>query len=61
MDDPVEHEGGKGWFFWDEVWAFQHGFWDTEEEARKQLNKYCVEELGIDIPSSEGVEDDKRA
>ena len=45
-----------GWYFWDEVWADSYGPYNTEKEAREALNKYCVEELGIDIPSSDGVD-----
>ena len=32
------------------------GPYKTEKEAREALNKYCIEELGIDIPSSDGVD-----
>ena len=46
-----------GWYFWDEVWADSYGPYNPEKEAREALNKYCVQELGIDIPSSDGVDD----
>ena len=58
MSDPLDYEDGQGWFFWNETWSDPIGYWDTEEKAREELNRYCVEELGIDIPSSEGVEDE---
>jgi hypothetical protein len=48
---------GAGWYFWNEVWVDCYGPYDTEEEAKEELRKYCVEELGIDIPSSDGVDD----
>ena len=47
----------SGWYFWDEVWLDSYGPYNTEKEAREALNKYCVQELGIDIPSSDGVDD----
>jgi hypothetical protein len=60
FNDPVEYEDGKGWFFWDETWTEQCGFYQTQKEARKALREYSIEYLGIDIPSSEGVEDDEK-
>lgn len=52
--DPVEYlthdPGGPGWYFWNEIWVDNYGPFNTEEEAREALNKYCVEELGLDIP-----------
>jgi hypothetical protein len=58
--DPVEYviteHREEGWYFWDEIWLDSYGPYNTEKEAREELRKYCVEELGIDIPSSEGVE-----
>ena len=60
-NDPVHYtqkeERESGWYFWDEVWVDSYGPYNTEKEAREALNKYCVEELGIDIPSSDGVDD----
>ena len=57
--DPVEYVNKdnreSGWYFWNEVWADSYGPYNTEEEARENLNRYCAEELGIDIPSSDGV------
>jgi hypothetical protein len=47
---------GAGWYFWNETWSDCYGPYDTEEEAKEELNRYCVEELGIDIPSSDGVD-----
>lgn len=49
--DPVQ----QGWFFWDETWSNAHGPFEAEEEAREGLKKYAIEELGIDIPSSDNV------
>jgi hypothetical protein len=46
-----------GWYFWDEIWLDSYGPYNTEKEAREALNEYCVQELGIDIPSSDGVDD----
>ena len=45
----------EGWYFWDEILYNSYGPYKTEEEARKEIKKYCAEELGIDIPSSDGV------
>lgn len=35
-----------GWYFWDETWADRIGPYITEEEARKELRRYCIEFLG---------------
>ena len=55
--EDLRDASGAGWYFWNEVWVDCYGPYDTEEEAKEELRKYCVEELGIDIPSSDGVED----
>lgn len=34
------------WYFWDESWSTQYGPYETEEEARAGLKKYCEEVLG---------------
>lgn len=34
------------WYFWDETWADKYGPFDTEEEARADLLKYCQDYLG---------------
>lgn len=40
--DPIhQNEDGK-WYFWDEVWAFEMGPYDTEEAARTALDEYCA-------------------
>ena len=33
-------EGKEGYFFWDEVEAYQIGFWPTREAAEEQFEKY---------------------
>ena len=33
-------ESKEGYFFWDEVEAYQIGFWPTREEAEEQFEKY---------------------
>lgn len=39
--DPIDYDDEKKkWFFWDEVWAYPIGYWDTEEAARKALIAY---------------------
>ena len=43
--DPV-FGSGTTWFFWDETWAFYHGPYGSESEARDALNRYCIEVLG---------------
>ena len=53
--EDLRDANGAGWYFWDEIWLDCYGPYDTEEEAKEELRKYCVEELGIDIPSSDGV------
>ena len=35
-----------GWYFWDETGADRHGPYESEEEAEKQLDRYCKEVLG---------------
>jgi len=40
--DPV-HKCSDKWCFWDEVWAFEHGPYDTEEFCRAELNRYMNE------------------
>lgn len=37
--EPVEYPAG--WYFWDEVWIFQHGPFDTEEKANEACNEYA--------------------
>ena len=41
-DDGGESRGydGEGWYFWDETWAFIHGPFATEEEAREKYTEY---------------------
>ena len=56
-EDLEQEVNGAGWYFWNEVWADCYGPYDTEEEAEEELTEYCAKELGIDIPSSDGVED----
>jgi hypothetical protein len=45
--DPVHvHKDGfgqVGWYFWDETWADRIGPYETEEEAREKLAKYCIQ------------------
>ena len=33
-----KHEGS--WWFWDEAWSERMGPYDSEDEARKAMNKY---------------------
>jgi len=33
--DPVEQFPDGKWWFWDEIWEFPHGPYDTKQEARK--------------------------
>lgn len=46
--DPVYEEDGA-WFFLDETWANSHGPFETEQEAREELKRYCVECLGENV------------
>lgn len=39
MDAVFERQGQ--FYFWDEVGADSYGPYDTDEEARKALSKYC--------------------
>ena len=43
-----EGKGGTspGWYFWDETQAYRYGPYESEEEANKQLDRYCKEVLG---------------
>ena len=43
--DPVFQDDDGQWNFWDEAWAYFHGPYQTEEEARAALDRY-VAELG---------------
>lgn len=47
---PIHEENGK-WYFWDEVWVDRYGPYDTEEECKEALDRYCREVL--ELPSSE--------
>ncbi len=35
------------WYFWNEVWVDLIGPYETQEDARAALKKYCIEVLGI--------------
>ena len=48
-NDPVEYEDGKGWFFWDETWAEQCGFYETQKEATEACLEYAKEVLGTTV------------
>lgn len=50
----VHEENGK-WYFWDETWADRHGPYNSREEAQRNLNFYCVTQLGENDPL-EGIE-----
>lgn len=43
-----DDKGGwqPGWYFWNETGADRYGPYETEEEAKKQLDRYCKEVLG---------------
>lgn len=43
--DPVHFHEGK-WWFWDEVWVDRMGPFETKEEARAEILRYCKEVLG---------------
>ena len=43
--DPVFQNDGGLWCFWDETWAYFHGPYATEDEARAALADY-VKALG---------------
>jgi hypothetical protein len=47
MEDPVHQNQDGKWYFWDEVWAYEYGPFDTEDGARKQLTEYCDKMLGL--------------
>lgn len=42
--DPVFEDNGL-WNFWDETWAYFHGPYATEDEARAALAVYVKEYL----------------
>ena len=48
--DPVHFHEDK-WWFWDEVWANRMGPFETEEEVRKEIVRYCKEVLGHETDS----------
>ena len=39
---PCDDWKGEGWYFWNEVWIDLYGPFETEEEARAELEKYCI-------------------
>ena len=43
--DPVEYvrhdNREEGWYFWNEIWVDSYGPYNTEEEAREALERYC--------------------
>jgi hypothetical protein len=39
--DPVHQNADGKWYFWNEVWADEHGPFDTEEQARAALVEYA--------------------
>ena len=43
--DPVH----QAWYFWDETWADRYGPFDTEEEARTQLDAYVKGLNGLSV------------
>lgn len=43
--DPIEYINGQ-WYFWDETWSHTYGPYETEEEARRQMNYYINDEIG---------------
>jgi len=45
-EDPIHKHNGK-WYFWDELWAFRCGPFDTKDECKQKLNRYCREHLGM--------------
>jgi hypothetical protein len=38
--DPIHEDKGQ-WYYWDETWDWRTGPFDTEEEARADLARYC--------------------
>lgn len=44
--DPVEQRDDGKWIFWTETWADWEGPYETEDEARRELKRYCEEVLG---------------
>ena len=40
--DPVFQSADGKWSFWDETWANTVGEYDTEEETRAELARYCL-------------------
>lgn len=45
--DPVHEYEGK-WWFWEETWSDRMGPYDSEEQARTELARYCKEVLGFE-------------
>ncbi len=37
--DPVYEENGQ-WYFWDEIWVDILGPYDSQAEARRQIDRY---------------------
>ena len=38
----VIHQNKDGkWYFWDEIWSYEYGPYDTHKECAKALRNYC--------------------
>ena len=42
MSDPVFQAGDGKWGFWTETWADFMGMYETEQEARIELERYSL-------------------
>ena len=42
--NPIHQEDGK-WYFWEETWADRQGPFDTLQECKDVLKRYCIEYL----------------
>lgn len=46
VHDPVHEDSMGQWWFWDETWAWRLGPYESEKQAREELERYVREVLG---------------
>jgi len=56
IENPIHKDEQDGkWYFFDECWAEREGPYETEEECREALNKYCKDVLNMNYPKSHEI------
>jgi len=53
IENPIHKDEQDGkWYFFDECWAEREGPYETEEDCREALNKYCKDVLNMNYPEN---------